>query len=114
MPRPFVLLVLLGSSAITCALAQSATPATAPTTPAPIATIKANAQLVVVDVVVTDKNRRSAHGLKATDFTLTDDNTPQTIGHFEEHSALTLADATRLGPQPVLPRASSPTRPPHP
>jgi VWFA-related protein len=103
MPRPFVLLVLLGSSAITCALAQSATPATAPATPAPIATIKATAQLVVVDVVVTDKDRRPVHGLKATDFTLTDDNTPQTIGHFEEHSALTLADAARLGPQPVLP-----------
>jgi VWFA-related protein len=103
MPRPLVLLGLLVSSGITCALAQSATSATVPATPAPIATIKENAQLVVVDVVVTDKNRRPVHGLKATDFTLTDDNTPQTIGHFEEHSALTLADTTRLGPQPVLP-----------
>jgi VWFA-related protein len=103
MPRLLALLSLFVSSGITCALAQSATPATAPATPAPIATIKANAQLVVVDVVVTDKGRRPVHGLKATDFTLTDDNTPQTIGHFEEHSALSLADATRLGPQSVLP-----------
>jgi VWFA-related protein len=73
--------------------------APAPATP----TIKANAQLVVVDVVVTDKAQHPVHGLKASDFTLTESGAPQTIKNFEEHTALTVADATKLAPMPKLP-----------
>jgi VWFA-related protein len=74
---------------------------TVPTSTAP--TIKATAQLVVVDVVVTDSSQRPVHGLKASDFTLSENNTPQAIKNFEEHTALTQADATKFAPMPKLP-----------
>ncbi|MEO6807431.1 MAG: VWA domain-containing protein [Edaphobacter sp.] len=66
-------------------------------------TLHASTQLVVVDVVVTDKNRKPVHGLKASDFTLTEENAPQTIKHFEEHTALTAADATKFPAMPTMP-----------
>jgi len=68
-----------------------------------VTTLKANAQLVVVDVVVTDSSHRPVHGLKAADFTLAEGNVPQAITHFEEHTALTAADATRFADMPKMP-----------
>jgi VWFA-related protein len=106
-PSRFFLLIFL---ALAPALAQQtpaaqqatpASPAQAATSTAP--TLKATAQLVVVDVVVTDRNQRPVHGLKASDFTLSESGVPQAIKHFEEHTALTLADATKLEPMPALP-----------
>jgi VWFA-related protein len=90
---------------ITPAAAPSAasTPAKTKSAPAPVATLKAAAQLVVVDVVVTDNGQRPIHGLKASDFTLSESGIPQVIKNFEEHTALTTADATKLGPMPTLP-----------
>jgi VWFA-related protein len=90
--------------------AASPAPAAAPAQTAPaktasataVTTLKANAQLVVVDVVVTDGSKKPVHGLKAADFTLHEGNTPQVIKSFEEHSALTLADATKFAPMPKL------------
>ena len=77
---------------------QSATPAT---TPAPsVSTIQARSNLVVVDVVVTDKNRNPVHDLKAADFRLTEAGTAQTIKAFEEHSTANLKPAD---PFPKLP-----------
>ncbi len=82
---------------------------TAPTTakptdaPAQVPTIQAAAQLVVVDVVVTDKSGRPVHGLKAADFSLSEGSTPQTIRHFEEHSAQTVADAANVPLMPKMP-----------
>jgi VWFA-related protein len=49
--------------------------------------LHANTQLVVVDVVVQDKDGHPVHGLKQESLRLTDDKTPQTILHLEEHSA---------------------------
>jgi VWFA-related protein len=66
-------------------------------------TIKASAQLVVVDVVVTDKDHRPIHGLSTADFSLSENGVPQTIKHFEEHSAPSVADATKFAPMPKLP-----------
>ena len=57
---------------------QTPAPATAPT-------IKARAQIVIVDVVVTDKNQNPVHNLKQSDFNVLENNSPQTISHFEEH-----------------------------
>ena len=94
---PGLLCVALLLPSATLALAQA--PAPAATTP----TIKTAAQLVVVDVVVTDKSQHPMHGLKASDFTLNESGAPQTIKHFEEHTALTVADATKLAPMPKLP-----------
>src|SRR5258708_2172425 len=68
-----------------------------------VATLRAGIQLVVVDVVVTDKNQKPVHGLKASDFTLTEENVPQVVKHFEEHTALTPADATRFPSMPKFP-----------
>jgi VWFA-related protein len=45
-----------------------------------------NARIVVLDVVVTGKNRRPLTGLHKQDFVLSEDGHPQTIGYFEEHT----------------------------
>ncbi len=73
------------------------------TKPAPVTTLKANAQLVVVDVVVTDGNHKPVHGLTANDFKLAESGVPQVVKNFEEHSALTAADAARFDPMPKFP-----------
>jgi VWFA-related protein len=116
MTRSFACIAVLFVAATSPALAQNVatappptSPTTVPATPtsktqaAPAQTIKTTAQLVVVDVVVTDKNQKPVHGLPAADFTLTEDNAPQVIKNFEEHTALTMADATKFGPMPILP-----------
>ena len=48
---------------------------------------QANARIVVLDVVVTGKNRRPLTGLHKQDFVLTEDGHPQTITYFEEHTS---------------------------
>jgi VWFA-related protein len=50
-------------------------------------TLHASTQLVIVDVVVQDRDGRSVHGLQQQDFVLTEQKKPQTVRHFEEHSA---------------------------
>jgi len=80
--------------------AQTASHQSAQSAPA---TLKASSQLVIVDVVVTDNNRRSVHGLTAADFILTEDGAPQSVKNFEETSALSAADATKFAPMPTLP-----------
>jgi VWFA-related protein len=66
---------------------QSSTPAAQPSQnpPAATSTIKARAQIVIVDVVVTDKNKNPVHNLKQSDFNVLEGSTSQTISHFEEH-----------------------------
>jgi VWFA-related protein len=101
---------LLGSAFIavifaTVTSAQAPQPSQSATAQQPsqtgVATLRAGTQLVVVDVVVTDKNQKLVHGLKASDFILTEENVPQVVKHFEEHTALTPADATKF---PALPK----------
>jgi VWFA-related protein len=82
--------------------AQSASTAAKPAQSS-VPTIKANTQLVVVDVVVTDSSHRPVRGLKATDFALTENGAPQTLKNFEEHSAQNTADAMHMQPMPKLP-----------
>ncbi|HXE06873.1 MAG TPA: VWA domain-containing protein [Acidobacteriaceae bacterium] len=64
-----------------------------------VPTIKTSAQLVVVDVVVTDGSHKPVRGLKAADFALTENGVPQKVRSFEEHSTL----ATPPIPEPPLP-----------
>jgi VWFA-related protein len=85
------------------AQAQQTGQSSTPSQQSGVATLHASTQLVVVDVVVTDKNRKPIHGLKASDFTLSEENAPQTIKHFEEHTALTTADATKFPALPKMP-----------
>jgi len=65
----------------------------------PAATIHAEADLVVVDVVVTDAKKNAVHGLAAADFTLLENGHEQTIKSFEEHTS---ALAASLPPLPKL------------
>ncbi len=110
MTRSLARLAFLLTIANAPALAQNTAPTPPPSSPtpaqsaaAPVQTIKTTAKLVVVDVVVTDGSRKPVHGLKASDFTLTENSAPQVVKNFEEHTALTQADATRLAPMPKLP-----------
>jgi VWFA-related protein len=58
-----------------------------------------NARIVVLDVVVTGKDRRPLTGLHKQDFVLSEDGHPQTIGYFEEHT----------GEQPLQVKPPEPT-----
>jgi VWFA-related protein len=107
MTRSIALLVLLISGVVfgqgTATPAPTPAPGKTATAPAaPVATLKASAQLVVVDVVVTDGNRRPVHGLKVSDFTLREGNAPQAIKNFEEHTALSAADAMKFAAMPKM------------
>jgi VWFA-related protein len=83
--------------------AVSSQPATKQSGPGSVPTVKASAELVIVDVVVTDSGKKPVHGLTAADFKLTESNVPQVIKHFEEHTALTSADAAKFASMPKLP-----------
>ena len=61
-----------------------------------ITTIRTFSNLVVIDVVVTDAQGNPVHGLKAEDFSLTENNKPEALRHFEEHSALAGPETARL------------------
>ncbi|HXC94100.1 MAG TPA: VWA domain-containing protein [Edaphobacter sp.] len=50
-------------------------------------TLRTGTNLVVVDVVVTDKNNKPVHDLKVSDFTIQENGLPQQIRNFEEHTA---------------------------
>ncbi|HEY9137346.1 MAG TPA: VWA domain-containing protein [Terriglobus sp.] len=65
-------------------------------------TIKTQARLVLVDAVVTDRNGKAVHGLKATDFHLTEDNAPQAVRNFEEHIAGVSAQAGAVSMPPGM------------
>ncbi len=75
----------------------------------PPLTLHTSTKLVLVDVVILDKNKRPVHGLMAQDFRLQENETQQTINGFEEHTAPTAADlaklpaATKLPPGTFLP-----------
>jgi VWFA-related protein len=96
---------VLAFATLAAAQTQQPTPNTTTQQPPPsgVATLRAGTQLVVVDVVVTDKNQKPIHGLTASDFTLTEENIPQIVKHFEEHTALTPADATKFPSMPKFP-----------
>jgi VWFA-related protein len=66
-----------------------------------VTTLHTHTNLVVVDVVVTDSKHNPIHGLKGSDFTLFENNKPQQIRNFEEHS--TTLDAEKFVPAPKLP-----------
>jgi VWFA-related protein len=76
-------------------------PAQQPSSQSNITTLHSTTQLVVVDVVVTDKHQNPVRDLKASDFTLLEKGTPQQIKTFEEHTAPPAAD--KLPPMPTMP-----------
>jgi VWFA-related protein len=68
-------------------LAQSSLP-DSKSAQTPTTTLKANTQLVIVDVTVTDSHHQPIHNLKAPDFVVLEDNVSQTIKAFEEHASV--------------------------
>ena len=67
------------------------------------ATIRAQANLVIVDVAVTDARHHPVQHLRANDFTLLEDGIPQQVKLFEEHSAPRPEEIARRPPMPKLP-----------
>jgi len=63
-------------------------------------TLHARSEAVVVDVVVTDSKGHPVPGLKAEDFSVTEDGTGQKINFFQEHSVVD----TRQSPPPEFKR----------
>jgi hypothetical protein len=84
---PTLLFALLTASLIKPAFAQNPPPDT----------LKTKSQLVILDVVVTDSKQNPVHNLTASDFTILENNAPEHIKSFEEHTTET---ATK--PEPPL------------
>jgi len=96
--RPFLsffILVSLGAPAVAVGQSPAAESAS---------TLQANANLVVVDVVVTDSRHSPVHNLTSADFKLLENGQPQTIKTFEEHH--TWEAAAPFPPPPKLPPAT--------
>ncbi len=74
-----------------------------PPVPVPVPTqgpsIKVESRIVVVDVVVTDKQGQSVPGLRKDDFHLSEDGGPQIVSSFEEHKGAA-PNETKLPPMP--------------
>jgi len=99
---PFALLVACSFAAVAV---QSQTPApTQPATPdsATVPVFKANAQTVVVNVVVTGRDGKPVHGLPRDRFLVAEDGHQQAITSFEEHSGAAV-DAAGFTNVPKLP-----------
>ena len=67
-----------------------------------VTTIRTYSNLVVIDVVVDDSQGNPIHGLKASEFSLMENNKPQIIKHFEEHSEVPASDI-KIAPADKLP-----------
>jgi len=80
---------------------QTAQPAqTAKSAPSPAETLHASTQLVIVDVVVQDRNGHAIHGLTPENFVLTEQKKQQAIRDFEEHSAASVKPGPPIPPMP--------------
>ena len=71
---------------------------------------QANARIVVLDVVVTGKNRHPLTGLHQNDFVLSEDGHPQIITHFEEHTGAQPLQVNPPDPAPNISRAAKNNR----
>ena len=92
MPRFLSCLLLSSVCLVNCASAQTAA----------VPTLKANTKIVVIDVVVTDKQGKPVKDLKAADFALAENGAPQTISHFDPHTSLSAEDVAKIEAMPKL------------
>ncbi len=98
-----LLLALLGSSSL---VAQQGSPTLqtrapqAQSVPSSGITLSTGTQLVVVDVVVQDRDGHPVHHLNASDFQLQESHRPQVIKSFDEHAAQSASNPTAF----ALPR----------
>jgi VWFA-related protein len=91
------IVIVLSSLTLATHAQQPAAPSDAPVT------LHARAQLVIVDVTVTDAAHHAVHGLKRDQFTLLEGHTPETLKGFEEHSAPTAAELAKFPALPKMP-----------
>lgn len=87
-----VCLTALVSLPVWIALAQAGAPGAPQNPNDQPAIFRTNANLVLVDVVVTDKGN-AVQGLKASDFRISEDGRPQSITTFEEHRSTDAVEA---------------------
>ena len=92
---PGVMVAFLAAVAVPSYTAAQSSPAPSQ------ATIRTSANLVVLDVTVTDGQKNPVHHLAATDFTVLENGKPQTVTVFEEHVAGSPAPAPSA-PAPSL------------
>jgi VWFA-related protein len=79
---------LLSLCLLTVALPSSAQSPDAPSPPGShIDTLQIGTHIVLTDVTVTDSHGNPVHGLTSSDFHIFDDNHPQPISSFEEHTS---------------------------
>jgi VWFA-related protein len=83
-----ILRLVLASASLSAALAavglQERPPVPPASPPQPRPTFRSGVDLVALDVIVLDKDRRPVKGLGADDFTITEDDAPQPIETFEQ------------------------------
>jgi VWFA-related protein len=79
------------SASLTAPTAQATSPAQTSAAAAPpnLPVFRAQTELVLMDVLVTDADGAPVRGLPASDFTLSEDGKPQQIRVFEEHGSQT-------------------------
>jgi len=98
--RPTVIGRIAALLALLCV--ASVARAQSPETTAAVPTLRAKSRIVVIDVVVTDKQGNPVKNLKPSDFALAENGAAQTINHFEAHTSLSAEDASKLPPMPKL------------
>jgi hypothetical protein len=114
MRRSRSLALIAAVSIATIAYGQAnSSPANNPQPTAPATVLHTGTSLVILDVIVQDKNGQPVRGLKPENFRVTESKSPQTVLHFKEHSTLT--PPRKGNALPKMPRAISPiTRPSRP
>jgi VWFA-related protein len=66
--------------------------------PSAATTIRTEAHIVVLDVIITDKNGAPVHGLTTDDFVIREDGRQQTIQSLDEHAGFPLETASTPAP----------------
>jgi VWFA-related protein len=88
------------SPAATVGIAPGQTPTPQP---AEAPTIRVTAREVLLDVLVVDKSGQPVTGLKASDFSVSEQGQPQAIRRLSEHHAMTADEMNKLASAPELP-----------
>ncbi len=101
--RTTLFVLTLTATALAQGLQNTSIQTNQPKQPGSVTTLRAGTKLVIVDVTVTDQNHHPVHNLKASDFTLQENNARQTVKSFEEHTAPTTADLQKIEPMPPMP-----------
>jgi VWFA-related protein len=88
-------------------LARAAQPPQAPVGIAPsqtaVPTLRVTTREVLLDVLAADKYGQPVTGLKAADFTVSEEGQPQVIRRLDEHHPMSAADVEKLTAAPALP-----------